>query len=540
MECPHIADNVRIKAPFETSDTKKWQCADCSTSRHSWLCLHCGNVRCGRYANAHALAHFEKHSHAVCIDCENLSVYCYSCNDFVVNDTPNSSIARIRELIHHLGKPDDSAATPWGDNCDINGSDTGTLITRRNLRPRNRKRSHSNDSSSTCSTENSVRLDCDNARNTRRPRRQISHWKGNGKREKRVVGLRNLGNTCFMNAVLQSLSNIEEFCLYFKKMPSLEAAVKSRSKMYQSRSLKEVKDAIVAEELRKVLINLTDQGAKGAISPESLFLVIWKVVPRYRGYAQQDAHEFLRYMLDRLHTELLHLLPDFSLKDSHFISHKNKTSIVTSVFGGTLQSEVRCLNCGTESKKHDPFLDLSLDIPEKCHQQRKCKETGEDIPPCNILDCLTSFIEVEELAETELYYCNNCKSKQRSTKRFWIRRLPNVLCLHLKRFRWTNFFRTKVDAYVTFPVIALDMSQFVLSDLPDTRRSSTQLYDLAAVIVHHGSGSGCGHYTAFAINGGQWFHFNDSTVRPTELEVVQKCKPYIMFYIRREFRLPNV
>lgn len=42
------------------------------------------------------------------------------------------------------------------------------------------------------------------------------------------------------------------------------------------------------------------------------------------------------------------------------------------------------------------------------------------------LDCLTSFIQVEELAETELYYCNNCKSKQRSTKRFWIRRLPNV------------------------------------------------------------------------------------------------------------------
>lgn len=62
----------------------------------------------------------------------------------------------------------------------------------------------------------------------------------------------------------------------------------------------------------------------------------------FRGYQQQDAHEFLRYMLDRLHTELLHLLPDSSLKDSPYISlaQKGRSSIVTSVFGGTLQSEV--------------------------------------------------------------------------------------------------------------------------------------------------------------------------------------------------------
>lgn len=68
-----------------------------------------------------------------------------------------------------------------------------------------------------------------------------------------------------------------------------------------------------------------------------IYIAISYLVEFYRGYQQQDAHEFLRYMLDRLHTELLHLLPDFTLKD---FSHKNKTSIVTSVFGGTLQSEV--------------------------------------------------------------------------------------------------------------------------------------------------------------------------------------------------------
>lgn len=97
---------------------------------------------------------------------------------------------------------------------------------------------------------------------------------------------------------------------------------------------------------------------------------------------------------------------------------------------------------------------------------------------------------METLAETELYYCNSCKCKQKSTKRFWIRRLPNVLCLHIKRFRWNNFFRTKIDLKISFPINALDMSQFVLNNGPETRRSnsSCNVYDLAAVIVHHGNG----------------------------------------------------
>lgn len=41
-------------------------------------------------------------------------------------------------------------------------------------------------------------------------------------------------------------------------------------------------------------------------------------------------------------------------------------------------------------------------------------------------ECLNKFTELEELAETELYNCPNCKQKQKSTKKFWIRRLPNV------------------------------------------------------------------------------------------------------------------
>jgi len=77
-------------------------------------------------------------------------------------------------------------------------------------------------------------------------------------------------------------SNIEEFCYYFKQLPSLENAKNNGRKVYQSRSLKELNDALMAEELRKILVSLTQGGSKGAISPESLFLVIWKIVPRFR------------------------------------------------------------------------------------------------------------------------------------------------------------------------------------------------------------------------------------------------------------------
>ncbi len=173
------------------------------------------------------------------------------------------------------------------------------------------------------------------------------------------------------------------------------------------------------------------------------------MVPQFKGYHQHDAHEFLRYMLDRLHTELQSVpnsMPQVQTnsKMKNFVCPaptKKGSSFVTTTFGGTLLSEVKCLVCGQSSRKHDPFLDLSLDIPEKYYNNSSDDSENKEPLNCHISDCLSSFVAVEELTETELYYCSNCKKKQRSTKRFWIRRLPNVLCLHIKRFRWISYYR---------------------------------------------------------------------------------------------------
>ena len=69
----------------------------------------------------------------------------------------------------------------------------------------------------------------------------------------------------------------------------------------------------------------------------------------------------MRYLLDRLHTELLTLLPTVAMaNNSPFVGlPRGKSTIVTAIFGGMLQNEVNCLICGMESKKHDPFLGAS-------------------------------------------------------------------------------------------------------------------------------------------------------------------------------------
>lgn len=330
---------------------------ECTSSKENWMCLNCGQVLCGRYENGHALHHStENTQHYVCLNTLNCSVYCYKCDDFVINDTGKNLLDNLRQELKDddssseaslfLDEPSSVKSSPleststsssdsgWFEEPMLAGPSTASVV--RKLRPR--KRTSSSDSNE-AAKKKSLR---------------------------KVVGLRNLGNTCFMNSVLQSLSNIQEFSCYFNSLPSLESKQQQQQqkRIYYSRSMKEngVSDANVAEELRKVLTKL-NQGGDGtkAISPECLFLVIWKVVPQFRGHRQHDAHEFLRYMLDRLHMELQILgvsgeqmtnpkvtnklsSVETSSSESNSINLKGKDSIVTDVFGGTLQSEVSILN----------------------------------------------------------------------------------------------------------------------------------------------------------------------------------------------------
>uniref|UniRef100_A0A6Q2XQH8 Ubiquitin carboxyl-terminal hydrolase n=1 Tax=Esox lucius TaxID=8010 RepID=A0A6Q2XQH8_ESOLU len=510
MECPHLNSSVCTSidySGFPNGSPSSWCCSVCRSNKSPWVCLTCLSVHCGRYVNGHAKKHYEdsqspaaggqkrcdkqQSQHLVCMDCISYSTFCYRCDDFVVNDTRLGQVQKVREHLQSL------------ENAPLTADRTLKRKLLESSSPNSKLLKDNGGASTLCAT-----------------------------------GLRNLGNTCFMNAILQSLSNIQLFSCYFKELPAvaLRSGKTAGRRMYHTRSQGDTSVSLV-EEFRKTLCSLW-QGNPTAFSPDSLFYVVWKIMPSFRGYQQQDAHEFMRYLLDHLHRELQGnrngaKTPAAPQREdganAACKSLNGSSTVVTSIFGGVLQNEVNCLVCGTESRKYDPFLDLSLDIPSQFrHKRTKDQEPG---PTCTLLDCLRSFTDLEELDETEFYMCHKCKKKQKSTKKFWVQKLPKVLCLHLKRFHWTSYLRNKVDTYVEFPLRDLDMRGYLLE--PENSLRGGCLYDLAAVVVHHGSGVGSGHYTAYGRQEGRWYHFNDSTVTPTEEETVVKAKAYILFYTER-------
>lgn len=103
--------------------------------------------------------------------------------------------------------------------------------------------------------------------------------------------------------------------------------------------------------------------------------------------------------------------------------------------------------------------------------------------------------------------------------------LPEVLCIHLKRFRHELMFSSKISSAVSFPLKGLDMRPYLHKDCV----SQVTNYELFSVICHHGTAGG-GHYTCYALNNGQWYEFDDQFVTEVSAETVQACQAYVLFY----------
>lgn len=139
----------------------------------------------------------------------------------------------------------------------------------------------------------------------------------------------------------------------------------------------------------------------------------WKNGGQLAGYSQQDAHEFLGFILNSLHAANSAEEEDISSGTSkeNFASKDHCDCIVHQTFGGLLKSTVTCSSCKNITTALDPFMDLSLDVRSTAISVKKQKlkhtngTTGsKDIAPMDLTECLDRFTSTETLS-SDSYHC---------------------------------------------------------------------------------------------------------------------------------------
>mmetsp|Transcript_17630 Transcript_17630/g.29624 ORF Transcript_17630/g.29624 Transcript_17630/m.29624 type:complete len:592 (-) Transcript_17630:172-1947(-) len=308
------------------------------------------------------------------------------------------------------------------------------------------------------------------------------------------AGLNNLGNTCFLNSVMQCLTYTPPLAKFV--FDSIHTREDCRSKGFCAL-------CVTSSHIKSAL----DSPGK-TISPRVLCQNIRQISKCFKIGRQEDAHEFTRYLLEAMQQACLE-------PSKKVLPPQSETTFVHQAFGGRLRSQVTCTSCKYDSNTYDPFLDLSLEINK--------------VP--TIAQALGRFTAVEVLDGQNKYLCSKCKHKVRAHKRFTIDKAPNVLTINLKRF---GAFGGKIDRIVEYDS-KLDLAPY-MSQKPQSRDT----YSLYGVLVHSGHSTHSGHYFSFVKSpAGSWHLMDDCQVKQVSEQTVLKQRAYMLFYIREQADRPK-
>uniref|UniRef100_A0A3P8UJS1 Ubiquitin carboxyl-terminal hydrolase n=1 Tax=Cynoglossus semilaevis TaxID=244447 RepID=A0A3P8UJS1_CYNSE len=629
--CKHVG-RLRLGQDHSILNPQKWHCVDCSTTDSVWACLKCSHVACGRFMEEHSLKHFQESQHPLAMEVRELDVFCFACGDYVLNDNAEGDLKLLRGALSTVRSPGRrSLRSSTGGDCTSWARESGPQPAMQ-LALRYRRKALLGKMFRTWLDKHQERQNqrmekLEEARRQKKEvKRRLMEELGNVPPRKSarlltqaprsmitlipltrrrpapgVTGLRNLGNTCYMNSILQVLSHLQKFRECFLTLDLCETE-ELLAKSNHTQGTKGVTGAVVSSAntalsecpLRRMgkagSWNLPMSKKESAVSPppaaelvqpkeprsstrqqmslchelHTLFRVmwsgrwtlvspfamlhsVWNLIPAFRGYDQQDAQEFLCELLDKVQQELdtegskrRIVIPITKRKLS-----KQVLKVLNTIFHGQLLSQVTCLSCKHKSNTVEPFWDLSLEFPERYHSVGKGSGSTAYQRSCTLTEMLSKFTEMEAL-EGNIYACNHCNRRRRKSshkplvlseacKQLLIYRLPQVLRLHLKRFRWSGRnHREKIGVHVAFDQV-LNIKPYCCTGSGHSVHRGGYTYDLSAVVMHHGKGFGSGHYTAYCYNteGGFWVHCNDSQMKVCSVEEVCNTQAYILFYTQR-------
>ena len=349
-----------------------------------------------------------------------------------------------------------------------------------------------------------------------------------------LVGLNNVGSTCFMNATLQCLLHVSELSLYFlKEFPNDQQTLRKKNSSSESHgSISEAYCNLVnsvyeedKKEISNSFFSFSNSNNK-SFAPRDFKKKLGHYNPQFKYYEANDSKDLILYLLQTFHEELNYMgdqpFPTYLMRPdqlnransfNYFMQTYNiqNFSIASKLFFGTYENRTMCCKCRNLFFSFQKFEFISFPTH---------KYTGKTF---NILDGFKDNREIQDLTGDNQYFCQICQAFCDGKICCCIIQPPNKLVINIdyginKRF--------KVKKLIFEEII--DITDYINFNFNKRIK-----YQIAGICTHLGSSGSTGHYIAFCRNksNGKWYNFNDSTCSECNKDYAFSCgNPYLLIY----------
>ena len=309
------------------------------------------------------------------------------------------------------------------------------------------------------------------------------------------TGLDNLGNTCYLNSIIQALRFSPGIYDIINKYENKQSICYYLSIIYK---------CMLTDDECDILI------------PENFVKYLKIIFNKYKINSQQDCQEILLEIIERLHFEIKSNNIDWKSIIPYIIIPNNKIDIIKKEFDKILSlywndtyspiykkfqmiqtSKIKCLNCNKYNYTFEPSLTLNLNIIAD-----------------SLIDCIKHYQRCEKMTDSNKYYCNNCCKETNATKISGLCLYPEILIIQLNRFINVDDDTLKITTLVSYP---------------NNLTLSKYNYNLYCIICHQGRNLHHGHYYAICFDkiSNKWYKYDDDDV-----ETVTGTLPVIRFPTR--------
>ena len=377
---------------------------------------------------------------------------------------------------------------------------------------------------------------------------------------KPLIGLQNIGATCYMNSTIQCLCNIKLLAEYFKYHNKLIEIVKNdKNEEKLCSAFKRLIENLYPFELSQnyklyksknpnIKIPSKRDLSKNYYEPKKFKETISRMNPLFEGIAANDAKDLVNFLLMTLHDELnrapkeqenINQANSFQDQSNQSIMLKNFVdnykkkfmSIISDLFYALNCNVTQCNFCQIKLYNYQIYFFLIFPLEEVRKYKVMNNNNGFMINNfvnniVDIYDCFDYEKRVTYMTGDNAMYCNYCQRTCSCSMCTYLSTGPEILIIILNRGKGIEF-NVKINFY-------LELNLYNYIELKDTGYN----YELFGVITHIGESGMGGHFIAYCKEywNNQWLKFNDAIVTPVndfKSEVIDFAMPYLLFYQKK-------